>query len=90
MSTLEALAIIAAILAFSLPAAYWQIRRACHVVESERDRIIRAAHERAEAARLLDPITLAQSERTYQAYADGRARLLAAVREEQQKQKGEL
>lgn len=43
MSTIEAAAIVAAVLAFSIPAAYWQLRRARRE-DQERDRIIRGAN----------------------------------------------
>ena len=45
MSTLSAVLTVAAVLAVSLPAAYWQIRRA-RAEESTRDRIIRESLER--------------------------------------------
>lgn len=45
MSTLSAVLTVAAVLAVSLPAAYWQIRRA-RAEESARDRIIRESLER--------------------------------------------
>lgn len=78
-ATVLTLVILAAV---AVPLVRWQLRWALRE-ESTRDRIIRENHERAEAARLLDPITLAQSERTYQEYAEGRARMLAAVLGEQ-------
>lgn len=87
MNTLGAALTTAAILAFAVPAAYRQIRCAAFY-ESEQARIVRETHERAEAARLLDPVTLAQSERDYEDYAAGRALLLDALRDEQNK--GEL
>jgi hypothetical protein len=59
MSTTAAALTVAAVLGFSLPAAYWQIRRAM-AEESARDRIIREAHQRARTAAALDPITLTQ------------------------------
>jgi sirohydrochlorin ferrochelatase len=63
MSTAAAALTVAAVLAVSLPAAWWQIRRAARH-PSERDRLIRAAHQQAEAARLSDPITLAEPDAT--------------------------
>lgn len=50
MSGYTAGAIVAAVLAFGLAAAYWQIRRA-ERHESMRDQLIREAHQRAEEAR---------------------------------------
>lgn len=44
MSTLEAALVVVAVLAFSLPAAYWQLRRAQRH-EAARDRIIRESCE---------------------------------------------
>jgi hypothetical protein len=44
VSPLAGVAIVAAVLAVGYPAARWQIRRAARH-ESERDRLIRAAHD---------------------------------------------
>lgn len=101
MSSLEAALIVAGVLGFSLPAAYWQIRRAARE-ESVRDRIVREAHERARAAARSDGHTLAAAARAERLPADiedhltwflidhpdvaaGFARLRQAVRDEQQK-----
>jgi hypothetical protein len=80
MSTTAAFAAVLAVVAFSLPAAWWQIRRAA-AVESTRDRLIREAHQRARAAAVLDPVTLARAEAADRALAAGCHRLLTAVRE---------
>lgn len=58
MSTTAAALTVGAILAVSLPAAYWQIQRARRH-ESTKARIVRENHERAEAARLSDPAAFA-------------------------------
>jgi Flp pilus assembly protein TadB len=58
VSTLVATLILLAVLGFSLTALFWQIGRARRV-ESERDRIIREAHQRADQAREWDDIALA-------------------------------
>lgn len=60
MSTFGAFYAVAALLAFSLAAAYWQIDRARRH-EAMRDRIIRAANEHAEAAREVDDLELLYS-----------------------------
>jgi hypothetical protein len=74
VSTTEAALTVLATLAFSLPAAYWQIRRAAGV-ESTRDRLVREAHERAEAAAVHDDAAIAE-------FCD---RLRDAIRNEQRK-----
>lgn len=85
MSTPTAALIVLAVLAVGLPAAYWQIRRACDY-ESDRDRIVREAHERARAAAQLDDLELAYSLPAYdRAWDAGVERLWNAVRDEQQK-----
>lgn len=60
MSTLEGFLIIYAVLAVGAPIAYVQIRRAARG-ESDRDRIVREAHERAAAAGQSDPTVLARA-----------------------------
>jgi hypothetical protein len=77
VSTTAAALIVVGVLAFSLPAAYWQIRRAMGG-ESTRERLVREVHERARAATAMDPIAIAQADRA------GFDRLHAAVRGEQQ------
>lgn len=59
MNGLASAAIVAALLGVALFGGCWQIRRAQRA-ESERDRIVREAHERARAAALLDSRTLAE------------------------------
>jgi hypothetical protein len=59
VSALAGVLTVVAVLAVGVPATRWQIRRAARH-ESERDRLIRAAHQQAETARLLDLITLAE------------------------------
>lgn len=61
MAGASAAVTVAGVLAVSLTGTYSLVRRAAGV-ESQRDRIVREAHERAEAARLLDPITLAETD----------------------------
>jgi hypothetical protein len=87
MSTLSAALTVVAVLAFSLPAAYWQIRRAM-AEESTRDRIVREAHERAETARLLDGLELAWSLPAYTSpdLDAGCDRLRQAIRDQQQEE----
>ncbi|MFI5687842.1 hypothetical protein [Streptomyces sp. NPDC051636] len=65
MSTATAVLITAAVLAFSLPAAYWQIRRAQRH-ESVRDRIIRESCEYAGLAAQVDDLELCWDLPAYQ------------------------
>jgi hypothetical protein len=81
MSTSAAFLTVLAVLAFSLPAAYWQIRRAMAAGESTRDRLIREAHEHAATAAVLDPATLARADDADRALIAGCQRLLTAVHE---------
>lgn len=61
MSTASAALTVAGFLTVSLTGAYVATRQAAGE-ESDRARIVREAHERAEMARVLDPITLAQAD----------------------------
>lgn len=78
--------LLAAVVA--LAAAHWlvcRLRRAA----ATRDRLIRETHERADAAREIDPLELAYSLPAYDpAWDAGRERLWDAVRDNQHK--GEL
>ncbi|MEU1448714.1 hypothetical protein [Streptomyces mirabilis] len=86
MSTTTAALIVFALLAFALVAAYWQIRRACDY-ESDRDRIVREAHEQAHTAAEVDDLELTYSLPAYDpAWAAGVERLWDAVRDEQNKE----
>lgn len=81
MSTTAAALTVFAVLAVSLPAAYWQIRRALAEGESTRERLIREAHERADAAAVeeLDRVwELPAYDRELDAFCD---RLRQAIRE---------
>lgn len=81
MSSLAAFAVVVAVLAVSLPAAYWQIRRAQRG-ESTRDRIVREAHERAESAREAEDLERIYSLPVYDpAWEAGLERLWDAVRD---------
>lgn len=62
MSTLEAASIVAAVLLVGVPSTFLLIRRAQRA-ESERDRIVRNAHERARQAAHQDGHTLAEAAR---------------------------
>lgn len=78
MSATAAALTVAAVLAVSLLAGCWQIRRAGRE-EPTRERIVREAHERAELARDLDDMELVWS------LAAGCERLRDAIHNEQQK-----
>jgi hypothetical protein len=81
MSTLAACLTVAAVIGFSLPAAYWQIRRA-HSIESERDRIVREAHQRADLAAKIDGLEIAWRLPAYDPELDaGCDRLRQAIRD---------
>jgi type II secretory pathway pseudopilin PulG len=69
LSTAEAALIVFAVVTSSLAATYFQVKRARRE-ESTRDRIIRAAHERAEEAARLDGHTLADAARGQRLPAD--------------------
>ncbi|MFE7972965.1 hypothetical protein [Streptomyces shenzhenensis] len=77
---------ILAFLAASLAGGIWQVRRAART-ESTRDRIVREAHERAEAAREADALELLYSLPAYdRVWAAGRDRLWDAIHDDQQKE----
>lgn len=57
MSTLEAFLIIAAVLAFSVPAAYWQIGRARRAGDAERARAIEEGSIRGSFAPAARPVS---------------------------------
>ena len=60
MSTTSAALTVAGILAVSLTGTYVELRRRAGI-EPDRDRIVREAHERAEAARVLDEIAMGRA-----------------------------
>ena len=60
MSSLEAFVIVTAVLLGGLPSTYLLIRRARRA-GSERDRIVRAAHERATTAAVADGVAIAEA-----------------------------
>lgn len=75
MSTIEAALTVVAVLVVSLAGAYRLIDRAQRRVSS-RGRIVREAHQRAEQARVLDPVTLAATDPAWEA---GRERMWDAI-----------
>jgi hypothetical protein len=78
MSTTAAFLIVAAVIGPGLVTSYWAGRRAAGE-ESDRDRIIREAHERARLAALLDPVTLADTGPADPHWADRAEQLLRDV-----------
>lgn len=84
MSTVSAFLTVLAVVVVGLASSYWHIRRAMGE-ESRRNRIIREARERAEAARQLDPTMLARAAGPADPHwVDRNERLLRALRGEQQ------
>jgi hypothetical protein len=85
MSTAAAALTVFAFLLVALPVAHRLILRRAQR-GSTRDRLIREAHERAHAAAVLDPVTLARADDADHALIAGCERLLTAVHEHREEQ----